>query len=221
MAPCKNSAQFIKDDWRSCRNLLELKRMAKWCCGGSATIIASATMFLCKGIQSIWWVFHIWSNCSSFSVMWDMKLWDRVYQSTEHSDLLLELEFAVQGFEKVRLKVSLIGYSKLMHVFKSNRCVSDPSLQSGSPLICWVYKKIWVINRSHKNRQKKQIVLPPVCSFSSLQEVKYGDKTEKNMIIKSYWICTSKDKVSRRKQFHVITSGVYAYTEIGPVKAVK
>lgn len=76
------------------------KWMARWCCGGSATIIASATKVLCKGIQGIRWAFHMWSKCSSFSVMWDMKLWDQVYQSTEHSDLLLELEFAIQGFEK-------------------------------------------------------------------------------------------------------------------------
>lgn len=82
MSPCKISVPYIKDGWRSCRNLLKKKRMAKWGCGGSATIITSVTMFLCKGIQGIWWAFFI---CSSFSVICDMELWDQVCQSNEHS----------------------------------------------------------------------------------------------------------------------------------------
>lgn len=41
------------------------------------------------------------------------------------------------------------------------------------------------------------------------------------MTIKSYWICTKKDKVPRKKQFNVITNGVYVYTGIGLVRTAK
>lgn len=146
---------------------------AKCCCEGSTTIIASATVqdqarhMVKNGMFLIFCGMWFETLGSGLSKHWTLRAaaWVKMCY-------IMLWKNKVQSISNWVLKINAYFFT-LIPVTQLPFCKMDPYSFAG------YVTKIQVINRSSINRHhgKKWIILPPVCGFSSLQEVKHGAKT--------------------------------------------